>query len=414
MNHSSSPRRVRSRWAALAATTALSVGALTACGGSSEAADDIRLGFFHALSGPYASFGKETLEGVELAVDLVNEDGGVDGRTVALKTADDQFDASGTITAVRGLQDSDILIGGSSSAACLGASDIIGQIGKPTLYVGCATDLLLTDNFQPNAFHTLNTLESLANASGIAMAEKYPEITTWHVFGSDFTTGHQLWEGFVRGLESKGVKVTVGEQQWVPAEATDIRAQVQDMSARVGSAKNEGLFLATYGAGTSTFLKQQESIGLAEKFGALANCGSFDTVGWSLKDSVPEIWNSYDYYFDGVDTPANDEFVAAFEKKYDKKPTGYSYVGYQGALIALDAAREAGSTDTDALIEALTNAEVEVPTGTIRNLPDAGNQFTTPATVWHAEGDGTSETGLKFLEANVVEPQDGIDYWTVD
>jgi len=74
----------------VAAAAVLSM-TLTACGGSSSggsSSSTIRIGALFPTSGPLATLGKVSLDGVKAAVDLTNADGGIGGRKIELVTGD--------------------------------------------------------------------------------------------------------------------------------------------------------------------------------------------------------------------------------------------------------------------------------------------------------------------------------------
>lgn len=54
--------------------------------------EDIKIGYVNTLSGPFASIGIETMRGVEIAVDEINENGGVNGHKIDLIIKDDMAD----------------------------------------------------------------------------------------------------------------------------------------------------------------------------------------------------------------------------------------------------------------------------------------------------------------------------------
>jgi branched-chain amino acid transport system substrate-binding protein len=67
-----------------------------------------------------------------------------------------------------------------------------------------------------------------------------------------------------------------------------------------------------------------------------------------------------------LDAGRNRQFVEAFREKYGRLPSLYAAQGYDTALFIDAAITAAGSKDTDALIEALEQAEVEGTRGVIR------------------------------------------------
>ncbi|MBF4769779.1 ABC transporter substrate-binding protein [Nocardioides agariphilus] len=403
--------------AVLALASITAVGALGACGGgdgSSGSDDDgpITIGFFHSLSGVNAGFGQQTLQGAQLAVKLANADGGVDGRDLELKTHDDQDGSvSGTINAVRALQDSDILMGGSLSAACAGAADAIGQTGKPTIYAGCSPNEIVSTLKRDNAFHIFGTNFSIGSSIGRAMKQEFPDVNTWDLYCTNNLTGFQIWNSVYDGIKAEGGDVSLDQQVLVDPTATDTRTQVSQLAAGAGDASSKGLFLSTFGAATTTFLKGAEPYGLTDKYAAVATSGAFDLTAWSLKGTSPQMWNGFTYYYGAVNTPENAAFVKAYEDEYDGPPSGFAYQGYTAVQVAIAALEETkGDTDAKGLIDALGKVTVKSPAGEIHNI-DGLNQYNTPVVVWKSVGDPSAPQGLKVLKSVLVPAQDDINFW---
>ena len=79
----------------LKSTLTLAVLALAASVASAQqgiSKDEIPLGSIQDLSGPLAGFGKQARMGMQLAVDEINEQGGVNGRKLKLLVEDSCYD----------------------------------------------------------------------------------------------------------------------------------------------------------------------------------------------------------------------------------------------------------------------------------------------------------------------------------
>ena len=97
--------------------------------------DQVRLGAVFPQSGDLAFEATEALQGVEVAVDLFNEDGGLDGVPVELRDADAPDPEAGT-SAVRQLVEEDevdVLVGTYSSAIATAAAPTAERTGTPYL-----------------------------------------------------------------------------------------------------------------------------------------------------------------------------------------------------------------------------------------------------------------------------------------
>ena len=66
------------------------IAALTSCSGDQGQADEILIGEYGSLTGTTATFGISTMNGIAMALDEVNESGGLLGKTVRVIVEDDQ------------------------------------------------------------------------------------------------------------------------------------------------------------------------------------------------------------------------------------------------------------------------------------------------------------------------------------
>src|SRR3977135_1768249 len=83
-----------------------------------QGAKPIRIGVSQTLSGPSASFGKDTLMGAQIASDQINKRGGVDGRMIELVVRDDKGTPNEGLAVLREISSDGVnLILGSSTSA---------------------------------------------------------------------------------------------------------------------------------------------------------------------------------------------------------------------------------------------------------------------------------------------------------
>jgi branched-chain amino acid transport system substrate-binding protein len=139
--------------------------AVCASGCAKKDDDEIVLGEFETLSGSEATFGKSTHNGVLLAIDEINQAGGVKGKKVRVLCYDDQGNVAQAGTVVSRLVTSDrvvAVIGEVASSRSLAAAPICQQEGVPmvspsstNIEVTQKGDMIFrvcfTDNFQSYA-----------------------------------------------------------------------------------------------------------------------------------------------------------------------------------------------------------------------------------------------------------------------
>lgn len=127
---------------------------LGGCGGAAEtpsneeeAAGEVVIGFAGAMTGPSATMGMATKQGAELAIDEINEAGGIMGSTIKFVTRDDEADPTKSKTAVQELIDKEkvqMLLGQPNSTCVAAAEDYVNE-NKVIQILNIATNTLLVD-----------------------------------------------------------------------------------------------------------------------------------------------------------------------------------------------------------------------------------------------------------------------------
>jgi branched-chain amino acid transport system substrate-binding protein len=118
-------------------TIALGLLALVAAGcahSGAPAPDEIRIGHFASLTGSEATFGQSTDNGIRLAVEALNQAGGIHGKKIRLITYDDRGDAKEAGTAVTRLINRDqvaAVLGEVASGLSLAGAPVCQENGIP-------------------------------------------------------------------------------------------------------------------------------------------------------------------------------------------------------------------------------------------------------------------------------------------
>jgi branched-chain amino acid transport system substrate-binding protein len=84
-----------------------------------------------------------------------------------------------------------------------------------------------------------------------------------------------------------------------------------------------------------------------------------------LKDETPTGWIVTGYPWDDVNTPENDKFRAAYQKRFNDYPRLGSVVGYSTVKAVAAALAKAGSTETPKLLAAMSGLRFATPFGPV-------------------------------------------------
>jgi len=373
----------------------------------------VKLGFIGTMSGPLAQIGDDMLDGAKVAVAQVNAAGGVDGgKKLQLVTKDDQLTPATGASDARDLANSGVklILGMLDSAICLAVAPVVQNLGGDTIGSVCSSDPLVGPNRAAKNYWSLavtNTVSCAALAK--VMTAQYPDLKTIDLFGYDYITGHEIATDCVKDMKSDGLGLSVRKSYWVPLASETYTSQISALSQSLsGPAKGRALFLATYGAGTTAFLKQAAPFHLTQKYEAVITNGGYSSSGSALNGSAPAVWDAYEYYPTVSNTTLNSQFVQQYDalKPADGFPNDWSYDTYMSVLAYAKAIDKAKSTDPSAVATAMDQVTFGGPLGSVKFDP-ATHESTTPVLVFQTVGDSTSDTKLKLLQWSLVNPQSG-------
>ncbi|MDQ2810838.1 MAG: ABC transporter substrate-binding protein [Actinomycetota bacterium] len=412
-------RRVLPFTALLAVTVLLaacgSSGGGTSGGGSGGGSSGgvVKLGFISTMSGPLAQIGDDMLDGAKVAVAQVNAAGGVDGgKKLQLVTKDDQLTPATGATGARDLVNSGVklVFGMLDSAICLAVAPVVQSLGGDTIGSVCSSDPLVGPNRAAKNYWSLaitNTVSCAALAK--VMATQYPDLKTVDLFGYDYITGHEIATECVNDLKSDGLNVTVRKSYFVPLTSETYTSQIGALSQRLsGSSQGRALFLVTYGAGTTAFLKQAAPFHLTSKYEVVFTNGGYVSSGGALNGAAPQVWDAYEYYPTVNNSTLNTQFVQQYDalKPADGFPNDWSYDTYMSVLAYAQAIDKAKSADPAAVATAMDQVTFDGPLGQVKFDPQT-HESTTPVLVFQTIGDASSDTKLKLLKWDLVNPQSG-------
>jgi len=321
-------------------------------------APPILLGINYPLTGPYSVEGLDQIRAARMAVDAVNDQGGVLGRMLRLVPMDSASDVLITQRNVTRLIDAgcSMIFGGSSSAVAVAASDICQR--RKVLFFGTLTYSMDTTVSHGHRYAFRECNDSWMAASLMAdwlkqhFADKrYAFVTADYTWG--WSTEKSLRQ--VADVTDENAHPSL----LTPLGETDFRSTLAAIAAR----EPDVLVLVLFGKDLAHALRQAADMGLkeqmqivvpnltlgmAERTGASALEGVVGTLPWTWK--VPAIY----------DHPRGLRFVEEFVKRYRRYPSTSGASAYTIVHQYKDAVQRAGTTNPVMVIEALEGHSFEL------------------------------------------------------
>lgn len=307
----------------------------------------IKIGYFGDLSGPTFNFGQSAINGVLMAVDQVNQAGGINGRKLDVVITDDKGspEEAARLTARMIDQDKVIAIIGGGTSGNSRAAAPKAQSARVPLISPSSTDPAVTqvgdfifracfvDEFQGEvmASFAINTLKA-QNAAIL--------------FDFNSPYGRGLTNFFQASFKQFGGHI-VNEQSYTQGDR-DFKGQLSAIRA----SQPDVIYIPGYYGDVAVIAKQARQLGLTQPL--------LGGDGWD----APELWQlggdalngSYISTHYSVDDPS--PVIQAFVQEYKQRfgnlaPDAHAALAFDATLLLVDAIRRAGSTEGPNLRDAL-------------------------------------------------------------
>jgi branched-chain amino acid transport system substrate-binding protein len=331
---------------------------------ASAGGGDILVGEFGSLTGPQATFGQSTHNGIMMAVDEVNAAGGINGRKIKVLTEDDQSkqeEAANAVTKLISQNGVLAVLGEVASSNSLAAAPIC-QSNKVPMISPSSTNPEVTkkgDYIFRICFIDTYQGENLANYVAQQLKMKRAAILT--DVKSDYSNG--LAQFFQERYAKLGGQI-VGRQSYANGDS-DFRSQLTAVKA----VKPEVLFVPGYYTDIGQIAIQARDLGITQPL--------VGGDGWESPKLI-EIGGKAlegcfysNHYFADDPAPAVRNFVQKYRDRYGQKPDALAALGYDDMLVLADAMKRAKKLDGPSLRDAIgTTKNFSGVTGVITMGPD--------------------------------------------
>ena len=331
----------------------------TACGGQKETAENtvIKVGGLAPLTGSLAIYGVTTTNGAQLAVEEINKNGGINGKQIEYIVLDTKGDATESVMAYNKLVDTNIaaVIGDITSKPTVAVAEIAAQDNMPMI-TPTGTQVDITEA-GPNVFRVCFTNPYQGTVLATLAKERFGADTAGILVNnsSDYSDG--IAKAFTEQAEKLGIKITVKEG-YADGDR-DFRAQLTKIAAE----NPDVLLIPEYYEQASLIAAQAREVGVKSIF---VGSDGWDGIAKTLDSTAYKvIENSYfTNHFSMQDESVKiQNFIKAYKETYKEDPSAFSALGYDAVYMVKEAVEKAGSTDKQAVVDALKNIEYDGITG---------------------------------------------------
>ena len=356
--------------------------ALAACGAlGGGAADKIRVGAVVPLTGRYAAGGEQIKNGYELAVEAINNAGGVSVNgakiPIELTILDDESDPTKTVQRLETLNSSNNVVaylGGFGSDLHAAAAGIAEKNKIPYLGVAFALQKVHNQGFK-YLFSPFPKSPALADATFDLLDTLSPKPTKVAIFAEKTDWGAELRGLWNEQAQKRGYSV-VADQEYAPGS--------KDFSPVILAAKNagaevvlalpnppDGLALAKqmkeldFNANSYVFIRAADALSWSENLGKDGNYFLL-MPGWNPAEKFPGVA----------------DLVQRHQAKYNKPAQATTGPAYAAVQILADAIARANSLDRDKIRDAIAATDMTTVIGPVKFNPDGTGQVVTIINQW--------------------------------
>jgi urea transport system substrate-binding protein len=350
----------------------------------------IKIGVLHSLSGTMAISETTLKDTILMMVDDINKKGGLLGKKVEAVVVDP---ASNWPLFAEKARD---LLAKEHVAAVFGCwtsvsrksvlpvfEELNGLLFYPVQYEG--------EESSKNVFYTGAAPNQQAiPAVQYLMGDEGGSAKRWVLEGTDYVyprTTNKILEAF---LKAKGVAAEDIKINYTPFGYSDWQTEVAAIKQFAAAGKKTAVVSTINGDANVPFYKELANAGIkASEIPVVAfSVGEEELAGIDTKNLVGHLaaWN----YFESVKNPTNDGFIKQWHdfiknpKRVTNDPMEAHYIGFK---MWVQAVRQAGTTDVDAVRQAMYGQKVKAPSGFV-SVMNTNHHLSKPVMIGEIRPDG--------------------------
>lgn len=308
-------------------------------------------------SGPLAALGETQENGIQAAVDYINDElGGINGNQVDVifeDTATDPETGREAASRLVEAEEVDVLVGGVSGAVAGTISDYAGGQNVPYWTYGGAKDITGENCNRATFRFTTNTVQDARGAVPWCLDELGDDV--W-IHYADYAYGQDIAADFEAEIEDGGGNVVgisstpIGETEF-STYLTEIQGEDPDW-----------VLMGVTGADLIAFVSQARDFGMTDEMDFFSINVTTQDIRQGIGDAGVGVYGNIRYFHE-FDSEENDVLVERYTAEYDQPPTDPAMVSWTSLMLHAEAAEAAGSVEADAVIDELEGLESGSPMG---------------------------------------------------
>jgi urea transport system substrate-binding protein len=378
---------LKTTWYAVVTAATL---ASTPLAATAQTAGTIKIGVLHSLSGTMAISETTLKDTILMMVDDINKKGGLLGKKVEAVVVDPASNWPLFAEKARDLLSKDkvaVVFGCWTSVSRKSVlpvfEELSGLLFYPVQYEG--------EESSNNVFYTGAAPNQQAiPAVEYLMSPEGGSVKRWVLEGTDYVyprTTNKILEAF---LKAKGVAPEDIKINYTPFGHSDWQTEVAAIKSFASAGKKTAVVSTINGDANVPFYKELANAGIkASDIPVVAfSVGEEELAGIDTKNLVGHLaaWN----YFQSVKNPTNEAFIKQWHdfiknpKRVTNDPMEAHYIGFKMWAHAVE---QAGTTDVDAVRQAVYGQKVKAPSGFVEVM-NTNHHLSKPVMIGEIQGNG--------------------------
>lgn len=333
--------------------TAIVLSAWSASACRASTSDSLTFGAILSLTGGAAPYGEDNRRGLELALEVINENGGILGKPVELDIQDSAGDSAQAVTLARRFAgDTKVagILGPTRTGETVAVSKILPELQIPMMSVGSTGDWRsAAGEFNQWTFRSTRVDTYLIEPLLRAAKDKFGVKTVAVIYTSNDDYSVSVEPVYEEAIKSLGLQLVAKESQ--TGGDTDRSAQL----TKIKGMNPDALIINTLSTDAPSIAEQARRVGLNARF--IGTAGFSNPGTWKLaSEATLDGTLVGDNFYVGSSRPVVAEFVRRYRAKFNAEPPAYAAYAYDGLLVLADAVkRSGGQASREAVRDALAS-----------------------------------------------------------
>lgn len=355
-----------------------------------------------------AAFAMPYRNAIQLAVDQINQAGGVmGGRPLEFVFRDDGSTPGDAVRVAEDLLTREgcaFLAGTFLSNVGLAVSDLANQRKKLFLATEPLTDALTMA--QGNRYTWRLRPGTYMQTRMVVEAARGKTAKRWAIVAPNYEYGQSAAANFKKLIGSAIPGAEIVAEQYPALGRVDAGATV----GALAQARPDGIFNVLFGPDLTAFVREGNTRGLFERRLVLSLLTGEPEYMLPLGDECPNGWIVTGYPWEQVQDAPHKAFIEAYRARFNDTPRKGSVLGYVTAQVVASMLNKANSTETEAMVDALADLPTQTIVGnvTMRALDHQGTMGTWVGETVLRGRTGTMRNARYADGANYLFPEDEV------